>query len=63
MQYYGKHGDEWLDWVNVKWKFSDDTTHILPARILLFIDIESTIQMNNYNISESKRETCPVGKC
>ena len=62
MSYYGKDGDEWMDWVNVKWLFSDDTTHILPARILMFIDIDMTIKLNNHDVSNTRRTTCPDGR-
>ena len=62
MSFYGKDGNEWMDWVNVKWQFSDDTTQILPARILMFIDIMMTNKLNNNDLSQAQRTTCPVGR-
>ena len=51
-----------MDWANVKWKFSDDTIQILPVQIVMFIDIERTIKLNNYDMSEIKCQTSSVGR-
>ena len=56
------YGDEWLDWVHVKWSIGDDLQSIIPCKLLLFIDIDKTQQLNHHDINTTKRDTCPDGK-
>ena len=47
-----------MDWVNVSWKYNDDTVKIIPARIMMFINRDKTCEENNQNI-ECLSKTCP----
>ena len=62
MAFYGKDGDEWLDWVNVKWKFDDGSESIIPCKILLLIDVDKTQMLNKHDMATTKRDTCPTGQ-
>ena len=53
-----QNANEWMDWVNVSWKYNDDTVKIIPARIMMFINRDKTCEENNQNI-ECLSKTCP----
>ena len=59
--FYGTQLSEWFDWINVAWSYDNDDTTILPAKLLMFIDIDKTCHVNNVS-KDNLRQTCPPGK-